>query len=240
MIPGRAVLTVTGMSLRVRSMIIFERLAFASLAFRYSLILVSSTSLLEKSLPPYQLESHPLMIPTLLPIGLTFCPIFYSEIFSTSCFLLPSSRVIWFDLLRIRYALPCGAVCILRRIRPPSTCTSLIYRLLSSRRIPSFFACQLAMAERRSFSTLRELSLVLNLRISRALLTSCPLIMSVTYTHLRGEVGTLRRTALVLSFAASFLTPALILFLAPISDSFSVIKIHYLISVSHHDRGRCW
>ncbi|OPZ55763.1 MAG: hypothetical protein BWY89_01258 [Bacteroidetes bacterium ADurb.BinA012] len=102
MMPGRAVFTVTVMSLRVRSMTIFERLALASLAFRYSLILVSSTSLPEKSLPPYQFESHPLMIPILLPIGFTFCPIVYSEIFSTSCFLLPSTRVTWFDLLRIR------------------------------------------------------------------------------------------------------------------------------------------
>src|SRR5665811_787044 len=75
MIPGRAVLTVTVISFSVLSIIIFERLAFASLAFRYSRILVSSTSLPEKSFPPNQFESQPLMIPNLLPIGFTFCPI---------------------------------------------------------------------------------------------------------------------------------------------------------------------
>src|SRR5512133_1005581 len=75
MIPGRAVLTVTVISFRVLSMIIFEMLAFASLAVRYSLIFVSSTSLPEKSFPPNQFESHPLIIPNLLPIGFTFCPI---------------------------------------------------------------------------------------------------------------------------------------------------------------------
>jgi hypothetical protein len=57
-IPGRAVLTVTVISFRVLSIMILEMLAFASLALRYSLILESSTSLPEKSFPPYQFESH--------------------------------------------------------------------------------------------------------------------------------------------------------------------------------------
>src|SRR5512133_2337278 len=75
MIPGRAVFTVTVISLSVLSIMILEMLAFASLALRYSLILVSSTSLSEKSLPPNQFESQPLIMPNLLPIGFTFCPI---------------------------------------------------------------------------------------------------------------------------------------------------------------------
>src|SRR5450759_1582873 len=74
-IPGRAVLTVTVISFSVLSIIILERLAFASLALRYSLIFESSTSLPEKSFPPYQFESHPFIMPNLLPIGFTFCPI---------------------------------------------------------------------------------------------------------------------------------------------------------------------
>ena len=63
MIPGRAVEIVTVTSFSVRSMMIFEMLAFCRRTFRYLRILASSTSLSEKSLPPNQLESQPRMIP---------------------------------------------------------------------------------------------------------------------------------------------------------------------------------
>jgi hypothetical protein len=46
-IPGLAVFTVTVISFSVLSIIILEMLALASLAFRYSRILLSSTSLVE-------------------------------------------------------------------------------------------------------------------------------------------------------------------------------------------------
>src|SRR5512133_54173 len=102
-IPGRAVLTVTVISFSVLSIIIFERLAFASLAFRYSLILVSSTSLPEKSFPPYQFESHPLIIPNLLPIGFTFCPICSNLMF----FQLRLSYCLARELRGLIFFLPC-------------------------------------------------------------------------------------------------------------------------------------
>ena len=75
MIPGRAVAIVTVTSFSVRSMMIFEMLAFAKRTFRYLRILASSTNFSEKSLPPNQLESQPRMMPRRFAIGLTFCPI---------------------------------------------------------------------------------------------------------------------------------------------------------------------
>ena len=77
--PGRAVKIVTVTSLSERSIAIFEIPALPRRAFKYLRILSSSTSFLEKSLPPYQLESHPLMIPNLRPIGFVFCPIVNSN-----------------------------------------------------------------------------------------------------------------------------------------------------------------
>src|SRR5690606_41812686 len=45
-------------------------------AWIYSRILCSSTTLSEKVLPPYQLESQPRTTPNLNPTGLIFCPIY--------------------------------------------------------------------------------------------------------------------------------------------------------------------
>ena len=73
--PGRAVQTVIVMSLRVRSITIRDTLAFARRALRYLRSLLSSSSLSPYFLPPYQLESHPRIIPKRLLIGFTFCPI---------------------------------------------------------------------------------------------------------------------------------------------------------------------
>ena len=52
-----------------------DKLALARRSLRYLRIFWSSTRLSPKFLPPNQLESHPLMIPKRLLIGLTFCPI---------------------------------------------------------------------------------------------------------------------------------------------------------------------
>src|SRR5664280_3698176 len=106
MIPGRAVLTVTVISFSVLSIIIFERLAFASLAFRYSLILVSSTSLPEKSFPPNQFESQPLIMPNLLPSGFTFCPICSNLMFFQLRYSYCQARV----LHGLIFFLPCKLV----------------------------------------------------------------------------------------------------------------------------------
>ena len=75
MIPGLAVVIVIVTNLRVLSMITRETLAFARRVKIYFLILSSSAIIFPKSFPPYQLDSHPLIIPSLFPTGLVFCPI---------------------------------------------------------------------------------------------------------------------------------------------------------------------
>ena len=58
----------------VRSIITFDTLALDRRARIYFRILLSSDILSPYFLPPYQFESHPLIIPNRFPIGLVFCP----------------------------------------------------------------------------------------------------------------------------------------------------------------------
>ena len=64
---------------------------------------------------------------------------------------------------------------------------------------PSFFACQLAIAERRSFSNLLEASFLEYLRMYRALSTFSPRMISATSLIFLGEEGQSLRAAFTTS-----------------------------------------
>ena len=70
-----AVVIVIVTSFNVLSMITLETLALFNLVKIYLRIVSSSAIISPKFFPPYQLDSHPLIIPNLLPIGFVFCPI---------------------------------------------------------------------------------------------------------------------------------------------------------------------
>src|SRR5690606_7456141 len=75
-------------------------------------------------------------------------------------------------------------------MRPPSTNTVLTYNSFSSARSPSFFCSQLAIAERRSFSTrIAYIFFWLNFRRLMATSTRLPLIWLATNLIFRGDNG---------------------------------------------------
>ena len=61
---------------------------------RYLRIFSSSTSLSAKFFPPYQLLSHPLMMPSLSAIGFIFCPINYASANCVSFLLILSTFIV--------------------------------------------------------------------------------------------------------------------------------------------------
>src|SRR6056297_419832 len=85
--PGRDVLSVRRILLGVLSMITLESPPFLKRASRYSRSFVSSSTMAGSFSSEYQLESHPLIIPNLSPVGLVFCPKLSSLLFSYSFFL---------------------------------------------------------------------------------------------------------------------------------------------------------
>src|SRR5690625_2176811 len=72
--PGRGVLSVSRIRLGVLSIMTLDNPPFRNLASRYSLSLVSSNRIAGSLSSEYQLESQPLIIPNLSPVGLVFCP----------------------------------------------------------------------------------------------------------------------------------------------------------------------
>ena len=105
---GREVCMVMVILFRVRSITTRAMPPLEIRASRYLRIFSSSMSFSAPFFPPNQLESHPRMIPNLLPIGFIFCPIqiLFSLLSFCCSFLEATTMVIWLVRLRIRYARP--------------------------------------------------------------------------------------------------------------------------------------
>ena len=135
----------------------------------------------------------------------------------------------WFERFLMRKPLPWGAGRIRLRVVAASTFTDTTNSSpLSARR--SFFCSQLAIAERRSFSTGIAASLFENLNTPNALNTSIPRIVSTIKRILRGELGTFRNLAKETFFRDSFLASADTFFLLPIL----YLPFYYFTSYSRH------
>src|SRR6476661_2781424 len=80
-----------------------------------------------------------------------------------------------------------------------------MYRLASSIRSSSFFCCQLARADRSSFSIFSAPELASKRSRPRACVTFLPRTRSATRRILRGEVGTLRSLATASILALAFI-----------------------------------
>jgi hypothetical protein len=81
---------------------------------------------------------------------------------------VPKTKVTWLERFLILCARPCGAGRSRFNIVAPSTRISFTKRLAFSTSPSSFFACQLAIAESKSFSKRRDASFELNFKIAKA------------------------------------------------------------------------